>query len=298
MKLQFPSVFLGSLTSPAYYRDILRPKKTGHAVKYLGFLLVLLGIVWAAHWAIMASGLSLGAPFIENQKQVIRDLYPPELAVTVKDGIVSTNVNEPYAIPLPAQWRRLMSESEDSIPPYENLVVIDTAATPDAYPDSRSLVLVTRDALTFPSSEGGDIVGYETRKIDPSMNFFLDKTTYGEFMREALPTVDRIIGYVKALFVVWITLSPFIMAAVMLAGYALFLLFGALVVWIIDMAFLRKNLQYGEIYRLSLYGVTTPIILSYLLRGAHLQIPLVFTVAYVAWMTYVLSYFPAKPRAS
>ena len=148
-----------------------------------------------------------------------------------------------------------------------------------------------------PSRNSDTLKGnYEVTPIEKTMTARIDRETYDELMRQGLPYVDTVIGYGKVFFVVWIIVSPFITALVKLAGYALYLLLGALILWIIDMAFLKKNFRYGELYRLSLYGITIPALIAFVLNQAGMHVPFVFTAAFIAWMTYVLSAFPARAK--
>jgi hypothetical protein len=56
----------------------------------------------------------------QEQKNIIDDLYPDELKLTLKEGIVTTNVAQPYPLSLPEPWRSPKNNTPD------NLLVINT----------------------------------------------------------------------------------------------------------------------------------------------------------------------------
>lgn len=313
MKFSFPQTFLGTISNREYYRDVLQKKRASHAVGYLYFLLLILGVISALGWVIAASMLNIGAPVIEAQKQIVRELYPAELVVTVMSGSVSTNVKEPYAIPFPPQWKRWMDESQADKPrmvkagmqevdqgaPFDNIIVIDTSATAEHYADSRALLLVTKNSLVHPSRNSDTLKGnYEVTTLEKTATMTIDRAGYDMLMLQMLPYVDVVIGFAKTFFVVWVIIAPFLIAAFKLASYALYLLLGTLLLWMIDIIFLKKNLRYGEIYRLSLYGLTVPTVVTFTLSMVGAGFPLLFTIIFIAWMTYVFAIFKPYPKAA
>jgi hypothetical protein len=57
-----------------------------------------------------------------DQTMIVTRLYPDDLEIRMVDGTVSTNAEEPLAIPFPESWRT--QQERPAMP--ENLLVIDT----------------------------------------------------------------------------------------------------------------------------------------------------------------------------
>jgi hypothetical protein len=297
MKLPFLSLFARCLTDRGFYRTDLRARRGTHAVQYLYFLLLVISVLALARQVVTLSGLSLGAPLIEQQKTVLRELYPPELVVRIQSGSVTTNVKEPYAIPMPDQWKRWLDGDGKT---FKNLVVIDTEAPADDYPDRATLVLVTKRALVHPSRRNGEVFdkNYEVTPLDTTVNLIIDKDSYQDAMAAILPFVDQALGWAKGFFVMWVLVGPFVTAAVKLAWYALYLVFTSLVLWIIDITILKKNLRFQEMYRLSYYGLTLPLVITFAFAQLGIAAPLLFTGLLIGWMWYVFADFPKATPAS
>ena len=66
--------------------------------------------------------------------------YPKDLVVTVKDGEVSTNVKEPYAIDLPFAP--------------EHLLVLDTKATAERFNEYKAFVVVGKNTVYYRDDKG------------------------------------------------------------------------------------------------------------------------------------------------
>ena len=90
--------FIHSLIDPKYYRDILR-SKLSFSIQYLGFFLTL-SILILILGSLIPNSLNVKSIFnLPDRIQTIAtNAYPSELVVTIKNGELSTNVKEPYAI--------------------------------------------------------------------------------------------------------------------------------------------------------------------------------------------------------
>src|SRR3989344_4178481 len=137
---RFFTIFKRSLLDPKYYHDILKAKFS-FSLKYLYTLLFFLALI---HALIFSAQIAVFIPliprFIETAKTVVQNTYPDELVITIKDGQLSTNVKEPYSIPLPKEFPDIFDQ---------NLITIDTKAQVSDYPKYQSLALVTKDSIAF-----------------------------------------------------------------------------------------------------------------------------------------------------
>jgi hypothetical protein len=116
-----------SIYSPEFYRS-LAERRLSFSFKYYYAFGVALAIVFSVTVSLQA--LPFIAQFIDKAGQELISHFPEELTVTLLDGEVSTNVEEPYILPLPSELRE--SAERDGTPTPTNLLVIDTAAQASA----------------------------------------------------------------------------------------------------------------------------------------------------------------------
>lgn len=294
----FYVAFWRSLTDRTYYRDVLRGKGAGFSVGYLFFLLVVTHVIGAV---IIAAGFAAAMPkmpeIVGAIKGGLRDLYPAELRLEIKDGIASANVPQPYVVPFPPQWQPLFEEAKDEDRKIDSLLTIDTKASVESYPETRSIFLLTRDSLAAPGRNGQ---GYQVVPLDKETTMTVYHAAYDAFLEAASPYIDMFAIILKVVLLMIVTVLPILAAGLGLAGYALWLLLMALILWLVAM-FAGRTLSYGTLYRLSLHGVTVAVLASFVLGHLGLPIPLLPTAAFLGWMTAVIYAFPAdkkKPAAA
>jgi hypothetical protein len=173
--------------------------------------------------------------------------YPEALTVSVKDGKVSTNVQEPYVIPFPPD---INIESKTKIP--ANLVVIDTKspATVENFKKYDTGALVTSEYIIAEKSNGQISI----QKIEGMPNVDLNRTQFMEWGRAVLPYIKLLIPFVL--------LAGFVVVLVVGAvANLLLLLVLTLITWIVGL--IRKTgIGYGGYYKLGVYGLTPLIILG------------------------------------
>jgi hypothetical protein len=292
MKLPFAALFTDIITDRSTYRTSLRKKSGWFGLRYLYFLLVILSVLGTIRMIVLASGLTSHAPLVEQQKQLVKGMYPDELVINIQNGAVTTNVKEPYAIPLPPQWKRWIDEDSGQ---FENLLVIDTKATGDQFMEYKTIILLTKHFIVHPSRRNTPFSGsYEIKPIDPDITLTITKDTYQQGLSQIMPYVDSALSAVKMFLVLWVLIGPFIMAFIQLLWYALYLVFTTLILWGIDMAFLKKGLKFEEIYTLSLFGITLPLVVTFVLKQFGITVPILFTILMLGWMSYVFSAFSTK----
>jgi len=182
--------------------------------------------------------------------------YPADLTVTIKGGKASTNVKEPYFIPMPAD---MAPASYDSA--YKNLVAIDTATTSpiEAYRAYDAVILLTKDYLVSEKQKGQITVQQVKAFPDISINRGLIKDVIAKF-----------VPYLKALFPILFLLAFIAIFVGLSISNLFFLLIMSLITWAASAAF-KSGLAYGKCFSLGLYALTGPIIISLLLQivGVH-----------------------------
>jgi hypothetical protein len=193
--------------------------------------------------------------------------YPDELEIVIKEGKVSTNVQEPYFI-------KISSDSKNSL--VENILVINTkdSFSLENFKDYKTACLLTEENLVCYDSN-------QTIKINPLTNipdFKLDKSIVSSFLTKIQPFFK--------LFYPFFILVFFITIFIVSLWRMIYLFFGALLIWLV--AKIRKvDIGYKKSYQLGLHLMTAPFLIDFLityvlkLLGVSFNIPYFFTIVLV-----------------
>lgn len=274
--------FFRNIRKSVYDRDFYANAKTesfGPAFKQYTLLVLCIAILISIPIYV---SVGFGASYIKKAGDIrtkVLAIYPDELALTFQNGQMTSNVEEPYSIPMPKEF---------GVKGPKNLVVINTR---------RSITLADFERYDTSAILGNDAVWiYDAQKDKIEIQRF-DKFDKGFFVlnkEKATQWVDLALKIAKPLIVGLLILLPFLIFALFWIGYLAYLLFGALVIWLI--AKLRKvNLTYGQSYKLGLYLLTLPILYGILTTGplSMFRIPFGFTLI-LAVIAYI-NFGPAEP---
>lgn len=240
-----------SIYGPAYYRELLA-QPLSYSFKYFFKL-----AVWVA-FAFTIVGAFVAFPaihlFFSNASEKVLSYYPQDLEIKVQQGLVSTNVKEPYFIKFPAELKGSVDQPEGA-PDFDNLAVINTKDpfSIDAFKNYKTLVLITGDSLvTYKNS------GITIQPLSNVSNFTLNKGKIVSFFEKARPYLR--LAY--PLIAVGLFLILFLAAVLKLA----YMLLVAVFIWY--MARVKKiSIKYGKAYQLGLHLMTAPMILGALISA-------------------------------
>lgn len=278
----FVRTFSQSLTNPGYYKDILKAKFS-FSLKYLILLLLIINLLGGIKFAVSAFKLFPQIePFLGKARVVLSNLYPDKLVLTVKKQKITTNVKEPFNIEFPAET--------GTISPYQHLLTIDTKGKVDDYPKYESVLLLTADNLVTPDDKGEGtykIVPLGEKLAQVPEGTKIDKAFYEENLKRIDPYLGRVPKMIKGVLIASVILLPFVITFLSLVWKLIYLLALALIFWIL-VKILKKKLSYGEVYRLSLHGLTLPITFSFALSLLGISLPFVYSLVLIIWMVVVL----------
>lgn len=204
----------------------------------------------------------------EEQVRIVKSVYPEALHVTVTKGAVSTNQVEPYALPLPLEWR----STEANMP--ENLLVINTTKPIETSDFAKydTAVIVSEYGFGFRNLEKGEFRIYDTREHGWNETFSIDKAKYDAFVAKAAHVL-------RTVLIVMVIMLPFFLYGVFFVGILVYLFFGALVVWLA--AKIRNwPLRYGEAYIAAIYLLPIPLLYNIsfdILPGNYHGLPFAFS---------------------
>lgn len=230
--MRFFTLLRGSFYGPDAYLAV-RGKSAGSALSYALLAAVIVAIYPVISIATVVYQFA-GSEFVDK----VAEIYPEELVITMKDGVISTNVEEPYFIDIPAEWGDLKKED------FKHLVVFDTKrdVSIDEIEEYRSAVVVT-DTHLYAQDER------EMRAVDMSEskdNFEISREAVTKFANAAKPIVKGVIIALPFLLAVFVV-------GFQMIGYFIIGLLAALIVMLIA----KLNgfaFTYGESYVVALYA--------------------------------------------
>ncbi|MEY4731134.1 MAG: hypothetical protein RL681_80 [Candidatus Parcubacteria bacterium] len=241
-----------SIYSPAFYRS-LATQRFSFSLKYFYSLGVALAIVFSATASFRA--LPLITQFIDRAGQAFVSHFPEELAIKIQNGEASTNVTEPYVLPLPDE---LKTETEkNGGHALANLLVIDTAAqaSVEAWSAHDTYILVTKQNIITGKEPGGRI---QIEWLSDFPNVTIDRS-FVRGLNEDLQAVGRWIAplVVFGTWFVFLVLWTFTLA---------YLLFGGLLAWLIA-RMRRMPVSYRTAYQMALHAWTPVALLLLVISG-------------------------------
>jgi len=240
--MNFFKTIKNSIYSPSFYQQI----PTRSFKSSLGYFLLLTLILTIVSTLTFLGTLLTDVPAdIQELLQSTTNCYPDELEIKINKGQVTTNVAEPYFIPLCLAYQT----DKD----YNNLVVIDTQTpfSSTQLNQYKTMTWLTKDALIYKKS------GLKVEAVDLSQvaDFTLDKSTVNYWIGFISPWVK----FIGPALTVLIIFGLYIFYSLKLIN----LLFIALLIWLLA-KILKKTLGYGQAYKLGLYGVTLGLLVEIL----------------------------------
>ncbi len=255
--------------NPDFYSDI-KNQTTGQAVKYFFKLSLLISLALT----IIFSAIAIPAIHVftsdANLTQII-SLFPADLTVTIKNGEFSTNVPNPYMIPIPGVVASsTATQKADQI---QNLLVINTDIKDiptNVLTENKTIAFMTKNALVM--NKNGTLQVTTLDKFQ-SVNMSINQQTIHTFVYKILP-------YIK-MFSWFLPLPIFIVLFVMYAIKLLSFFVSALVIWFI-LSIKKMDRGYMYAFRMTIYAQTLAILLSLVYGGlGNWLISLLITVVVV-----------------
>lgn len=238
------------LYDPGYFQKLVS-KTFLNALQYLYLLFVLTLFIGSVKSAItLIPQIPSLVPMTQNIKKLVQVGYPKELTVTVKNGELSTNVNEPYYIDWP-----IIDKKTSSVDLH--FITIDTRARYEDFGKYKTVILITKTGVITRDDN-------KTLKIYPfekNYNFVINKNKYDQLTNMFLPYIDYLPVIIVIMIGFFLIFGPFMVAPFMIFGWLVYILFAAVLFFIVA-KILKKELTYKKVYTLSLYGLTLPVILE------------------------------------
>jgi hypothetical protein len=235
-----------AIYGPKYYSEVIA-KPFSYSFKYLLVFALLFGlaftIVATIKFVPMVNLMSQKAPELANY-------FPQGLVITIKDGKVSTNVQEPYFIKLPPNYNN-KNNNQSGKTEIENLIVIDTKDKfdIDTFNSYKAAMLLTEDSIVYLDSNNKISIS----SLSGLNNFKLDKG-------QVVSLINMVKPFLVILYPV-VFVGAYIGGFFVVVGKMVYLLFGALLVWLVAKA---KGIKMGykKSYRAGMQLMTAAIIIT------------------------------------
>lgn len=254
-----------SLYNPVFYAS-LRGRTLGSSFKYFFFLIFVLAFVIAFVWGSQLAPLFSG----ENLKKLV-DYYPAELAVTIKGGVISTNVIEPYVIKAGEELSKMRNS-------HANGAVFDTKSdfSRELFKQYDTSVWVGRDFVAVAKSNDRIELSDVSRVPDFSVS-----------QDRLLRWVDIIDSYHLPL-----SLGLFALLFVSFFVFYIFQLFWALLMALLTMLFgklYQIPISYKNSYQIVLHAATVPFILMAFSVVSGINAPFLFFYSLITVVIVLLN---------
>ncbi len=173
--------------------------------------------------------------------------FPAELKVDIKNGQVSTNVPEPYFVPVPKD----VDDKKAIDLGLTNFIVIDTKndQSLEKFASYKTFLWVGRNSIMYQESN-------KKITIQPigKMDFSVDRATVVKMLESLRP-------FIKMLTPIVIVFIFFGIASFKILGTLFYLLIISLVLLLIC-KLARWSYSYKEIYKMSIYAYSWPLFIS------------------------------------
>ncbi len=198
--------------------------------------------------------------FVSTFESKASSLYPKGLVVKIQNGLVSTNVKEPYSIDSLNQLNVTKG--------YSHFITIDTNASPSDIKADNTAVLVTKDSVVTIDSTNS----YKVYQIDPKTNLTIDQNSYNKLLSQISPYLKYIEPGLIGLVIVSVLIGPLLGAALSLIGQLIYLLIFTAIFFVV-VKLMKKNLSFKKLLQLSIHGSTLPILLGFIVSSIGIQMP-------------------------
>ena len=211
-----------------------------------------------------------------DQTAVVTRLYPDDLEIRMVNGTISTNAEEPLAIPFPESWR---TQQERSAMP-ENLLVIDTTKSIalEDFAEKKTSLILGKNTLGAWDQQKGKADIYDLGGKSGEGSLLLTKEKYAMF-------VSRVSSVLQKVFLFGIFLLPVFFYVAYWIGYLVYLIFGAAIVWLVAKQ-RGYALSYKNAYKAGIYLLPVPLVYDFFVMVLsdfpHVRVPFLFTAFLVA----------------
>ncbi len=243
-----------SIYNPSFYseqKDLPTRSAFFYLVKLVLIIVLLLTIFTS--FKLIPTVLNLTS---EKTLNDVANTFPEELTLTLKDGSLSTNVIEPYNIPLKKIDNKGLKPYKNS-PDIENLVTIDTKSpfSLELFENSKSVIFLSKNYMLSRKQSSGQITIQPLRSM-PDIEISRNKIS--EWITIIQPYFKFVIPVLLLLYFIIVFIGLTINSLITIVLISLVIL---------CIVKIRKiQLTFNQIYRLGFYAITSVLIIHLVLN--------------------------------
>lgn len=247
-----------SVYSPSFYAGIAG-RSFWKGFWYLAGVTTLLMIIWSIFVVLL--------PYLANKDKIettmkeFLNFYPEELVITIQDGKASTNVEEPYFVPMsdviPSdQWLEEMSEEEIAFEDM-NLAVIDTKTpfSTEQFLEYKTIIWLTEDTVYVPGDREGSFESFPLSALE--QDIVVDKALADQGLQILLDKVMQIVPLLIVPMFIFVFIGLMIYRMTYLLIYAL--------AQLIIFSIMKLPYDYAAAYKMGFYSITLSSVVTLLL---------------------------------
>ncbi len=257
-----------SIYNPAFYSDLLTTPFKKSLKYFLGLVLVIVLISTAL---LSVQLVPEANAFVSTLGVKVLSQYPDGLEVTIKKGVASTNMPEPYIVKIPEEAKSSQSPTSQQ---FENAVVFDTTHefSVARFEEQKTFALVTKDMFVYKDKDG-KITLQSLSKIP---DVVITKALITKWVTKLTPLLSKLTFVLPVLIFIGLYLAY--------VSKLIYFLIAALLVWIVAKI---KGVQIGykKAYQITLHAFTLPLVLTFLLytvgMGSIIFVPTILLLVVV-----------------
>lgn len=280
--LQFEKDIVDSFTKGQYYSRITK-KPLSYSLKFFAtfsFFYAAIAIIYV--WLKFLLPIS---PVIQTLPSRLAQIYPQELEIIIQEGVVYTNVPEPYFINIHRLEKVIYQIRDDILGAasggLDHLLVIDTQAQISDFYLYKTFALLTKDHFVYLSRSSSQ-VPYQIRaiNIDESTNMQINKSSINAFAKYLEQYSYKAPVFLIIIFFLFLLLF---LPIIRLAHASLI----SLIVFIIN-RLIHTNYSYKQIFQISLHTFIVAIIITGTVTISLGQSPTPLTTTVITLVTSAL----------
>lgn len=274
----FFNSFVKSISSPAYYKDVVKAPVM-FSLKYLLFLSYLVMLFYISLFALQMAALLPQLPnAIKTIKQRADSFYPENLVITVRDGLLSTNQTEPVYFDIP----ELQTDDIDHV------ITIDTKAQVEDFYDYDTFVLVTDDVVVYPDDADKN---YTVTQIeDAEENIVINRAFYEDGVSPFLSLLDQLPAIAPYILIGLVLIVPLFGSVFEFSGNIISIAILSVITLLIALM-LKIKLPYKKVFQMGLHAATVPILLMIIVFISGATLPLLYAASFLLWMVIILTQY-------
>ncbi len=273
-------VWKRSFSEVSYYKDVIKAPFS-FSLKYFIFFCFILSVVTTIFLSVKIFNPLNN--FLRRFPQALIKVYPAELEIKIRKGVVATNVPEPYFIPVD-RFEKTFEELDKEVKgiksdEIENVLVIDTNAKVEDMKRYQTYALLTRNYLSYYKDDGR----IEIVPLEKFGNFTLNQSIVRGVLNKFLP----LLKFVSIFLIPIIFIGTFLFFT---SSQLIYLLFSALVLFL-GAKIISFPLSYVKAYQIDLHLATiiTPFFLLLSALNINVQFPFLKLIVFTLIGLYILN---------